>query len=156
MRGNFVFPVRRFSLHFLLWFWCGLVEGAKEPREGETTSSFFGETCCSLRILVWIRHEDRSWHRSYDPICGKRRDLEYVYRFPCSMGLVTRDHPPAIDYKKNRRNWRDKDYYQYRKMRLQSSFLFSFFLLPRDASFWTPAWHSCNIIPSTFEYIHLK
>lgn len=74
-------------------------------------------------ILVWIRHEDRSWHRSYDPIREKRFRKRLPSSFPCSMGFVIIGRL-SIDYKKNRRNRREKNYYQYRKMRLLFSFSF--------------------------------
>lgn len=91
-------------------------------------------------ILVWIRHEDRSWHRSYDPIREKRFRKRLPSSFPCSMGFVIIGRL-STDYKKNRRNRREKNYYQYRKMRL----LFSFSFFQEMLSFvpvLSDIWHS--------------
>lgn len=157
VRGKFVFPVRRFSLYFLLWFWCGLVEGAKEPREGDTTSSFFGETCCSLSSCGYDTRIDPG----IDPtILYERRDLESVYR---PLFLVPWDSLSSAGYRliikkiEETGNRREKNYYQYRKMRLLFSFSFfssskrCFPLYP-----FYPTFDIRNITPPTFEYIHLK
>lgn len=58
-------------------------------------------------ILVWIRYEDRSWHRSYDPIREKRFRKRLPSPFPCSMGFVIIGRL-STDYKKNRRNGEPK------------------------------------------------
>lgn len=141
VRGNFVFPVRRFSLYFLLWFWCGLVEGAKEPREGDTTSSFFGETCCSLSSCGYDTRIDPG----IDPtILYERRDLESVYR---PLFLVPWDSLSSAGYRLIKKieetgNRREKNYYQYRKTPL---FFFLFFFFQEMLSFvpvLSDIWHS--------------
>lgn len=106
-------------------------------------------------ILVWIRYEDRSWHRSYDPIREKRFRKRLPSSFPCSMGFVIIGRL-STDYKKNRRNGEE------RKIIINiGRLLFSFSFFSSSKRYFPlypfyPTFDIRNITPPTFEYVHLK